>query len=360
MLVSIIIPTFNCADFLVEAIRSVLAQTYEHYEIIVVDDGSTDHTEAALEQFGNRVSYIGQAPGGPSVARNRGILEARGELIAFLDADDLWRPTKLSRQVEFLNGHPESILVYTDFTRGPHPGCNNDSRLKAYKLRDPADPFHALLEENFIATPTVVVRREVLARSGLFDPMLKGSEDFDLWLRLAKTESARRNGGTGDKDKNTRGTTHHSLLTTYHFGFIDEILADVRQHESNTSRSVEFIHHQIRAARIMLERWGDEPLGSRLLRRRLGLCWWNLAYAEQCRGHYAEARNAYWSSARFGFAARSSTMKLFLSWKRRESTPSLAAAVARAAVMTLPKNIVRMAMQRKKSEMNKEVRNTGK
>jgi glycosyltransferase involved in cell wall biosynthesis len=348
MLVSVVIPTFNCADFLVEAIRSVLVQTYEDYEIIVVDDGSTDHTEAALEQFGNRVSYIGQAPGGPSVARNRGILEARGELIAFLDADDLWRPTKLSRQVEYLNHHPEAALVYTDFTRGPHPGSNNDSRLRAYKPRDPADPFHALLEENFIATPTVVVRREALARSGLFDPTLKGSEDFDLWLRLAKTESARRNDGVSDKDKSIGETTHHSLLTTHPFGFIDEILADVRQHESNTSRSVDFIRHQIRAARIMLERWGNDPLAAHHLHRRLGTCWWNLAYAEQCRGQYAEARTAYWSSARYGFAARSSTMKLFLSWRRQESTPPLAAAVTRAAFMLLPQNLIRMASKARK------------
>jgi glycosyltransferase involved in cell wall biosynthesis len=325
MLVSVVIPTFNCADFVVEAIRSVLAQSYEHYEIIVVDDGSRDHTQAALEQFGNRVRYILQAPGGPSVARNRAILEARGELIAFLDADDLWRPTKLSRQVEYLNHHREAVLVYTDFTRGPHPGTNNDSRLRAYRPRDSADPFHALLEENFIATPTVVVRREALARSGLFDPTLRGSEDFDLWLRLAKIRS-----------------------TTHHFGFIDEVLADVRQHESNTSRGVDFIRHQIRAAQIMLERWNDDPLAARLLRRRLGLCWWNLAYAEQCRGHYPEARTAYWSSARYGFAARSSAMKIFLNWKTLESTPPLAAAVTRAAFMSLPKNLIRMAMQSRK------------
>jgi glycosyltransferase involved in cell wall biosynthesis len=326
MLVSVVIPTFNCADFLVEAIRSVLVQTYEDYEIIVVDDGSTDHTETALRQFANRIPYLRQEPGGPSVARNRGILEARGELIAFLDADDLWRPTKLARQVEYLNHHPEVVLVYTDFTRGPRPGSNNDSRLTAYKPRDPADPFHALLQENFLATPTVMVKREALARSGLFDPTLKGSEDFDLWLRLAKVRS-------------------DSPLSTQVFGFIDEILADVRQHGSNTSRSVEFIHQQIRAARIMLERWGDDPMTARLLRRRLGMCWWNLAYAEQCRGDYAEARNAYWSSARHAWAARPSAMSFFRNWKNRATTLSVVEAVARAAFMSLPKNVVRMATQ---------------
>ncbi len=326
MHISVVIPTFNCADFLVEAIRSVLAQTYEDYEIIVVDDGSTDHTETTLRQFANRIRYIRQEPGGPSVARNRGILEARGELIAFLDADDLWRPAKLARQVEYLNHHPEAVLVYTDFTRGPQPGSNNDPRLRAYKPRDPADPFHALLEENFIATPTVMVRREALARSGLFDPTLKGSEDFDLWLRLAKVRS-------------------DSPLSTHAFGFIDEILADVRQHESNTSRSIGFIQHQIRAARIMLERWGDDPVAKGLLRRRLGTCWWNLAYAEQCRGHYVEARKAYWSSARHSWAARPSAMSLFRRWKNRGTIPSIGEAVARGAFMSLPKTVLRMVTQ---------------
>jgi glycosyltransferase involved in cell wall biosynthesis len=324
MLVSVVIPTFNCADFLVEAIRSILAQTYEDYEIIVVDDGSTDHTETALRQFATRIRYIRQEPGGPSVARNRGILEARGELVAFLDADDLWRPTKLARQVEYLNHHPEAVLVYTDFTRGPNPGSNNDSRLKAFKPRDPADPFHTLLEENFIATPSVVVRREALARSGLFDPTLKGSEDFDLWLRLAKAPG-RPSGG---------------------FGFIDDILADVRQHSSNTSRGVELIQHQIRAARMMLERWGGDSLAARLLRRRLGTCCWNLAYAEQCRGDYAEARSAYWSSARHAWAGRPSDMSFFRNWKNPATTPSVVEAVARAAFMSLPKNVVRMVTQR--------------
>src|SRR5712692_3480948 len=185
MLVSVVIPTFNSADYVVQAIQSVLAQTYQEFEIIVVDDASTDNTEELLRPFADRICYVRQDRGGQSAARNRGILQARGELIAFLDADDLWRPTKLARQVEYLKCHPEACLVYTDFTRGPLPGSNNESRLRDFKPRDPADVFHGLLEENFIATPTVMVRRSALARSGLFDPTLRGSEDLDLWLRLA-------------------------------------------------------------------------------------------------------------------------------------------------------------------------------
>lgn len=323
MLVSVIIPTFNCADFLVEAIRSVVAQTYQNIEIIVVDDGSTDHTESALQQFGDRVRFFRQERGGPSAARNLGILQAQGELIAFLDADDLWRPTKLARQVEYMRDHPEAVLVYTDFTRGPKPGSNNESRLRVFKPRDPADPFHALLEENFIATPTVLVKREALARSGLFDPTLKGSEDFDLWLRLAQAHRQRSVG----------------------FGFVNEILVDVRHHTANTSRSVEFTREQIRAAQIMLARWSDDPKAVCLLRRRLGNCSWNLAFAEQSRGRYAEARSAYWSSARHAWSARPSPLSLFFRWKARESNPPIAAAVARAAFMSLPSGLISMTRQ---------------
>src|SRR6059058_153404 len=135
MLVSVVIPTFNSADYLAQAIQSVLAQTYQDFEIIVVDDASTDTTEEAVRPYAKRICYVRQEPGGPSMARNRGILQARGELIAFLDADDLWRPTKLARQVEYLKCHPEACLVYTDFTRGHRPGSNDESRLRDFKTR---------------------------------------------------------------------------------------------------------------------------------------------------------------------------------------------------------------------------------
>lgn len=319
-LVSVIIPTFNSADYLVQAIRTVLAQTYQDFEIIVIDDASTDHTEEALRPFADRICFLRQERGGPSVARNRGILEAKGELIAFLDADDLWRPNKLARQVEYMKQHPEACLVYTDFTRGSCPGSNDQSRLQVFKARD-SNTFLALLEENFIATPTVMVRRSALARSGLFDPKLRGSEDLDLWLRLADAGNGQNSG---------------------RFGFVDEILVDVRQHEARTSRSVEFIQEQIRAARIMMIRWGNDPEAVRLVRRRLGMCSWNLAFAEQNRGRYSQARSAYWSSACHALAARRSIMGLFVDWKRRQDTPPIAGALARAAFMSLPSPLVAM------------------
>jgi glycosyltransferase involved in cell wall biosynthesis len=321
MLVSVVIPTFNSADYLVQAIQSVLAQTYQDFEIIVVDDASTDHTEEAIRPFADRITYLRQERGGPSVARNRAIIQAKGELIAFLDADDLWRPTKLARQFDYLNQHPKACLVYTDFTRGSCPGSNDESRLQVFKARD-TNTFLALLEENFIATPTVMVRRSALAHSGLFDPKLRGSEDLDLWLRLADPANGQNSG---------------------RFGFVNEILVDVRQHEARTSRSVEFIHEQIRAARIMMVRWGNDPEAVRLLRRRLGMCSWNLAFAEQNRGRYSQARSAYWSSACHALAGRPSIMNLFLDRKRRQETPPISGALARAVFLSLPSPLIAMA-----------------
>jgi glycosyltransferase involved in cell wall biosynthesis len=326
--VSVVIPTFNCADYLVQALQTVLAQSYQDFEIIVVDDASTDNTEAAVSVmvehsgiFKNRIHCVRQDRAGPSVARNRGILLAQGEMIAFLDADDLWRPAKLARQVDYMNQHPEAVLVYTDFTRGSQPGTNDQSRLQAFKPRDAADAFHGLLDENFIATSSVLIRREAFARTGLFDPTLRGSEDLDLWLRLARTGP---------------------------FGMVDEILVDVRQHAGNTTRTTDFAREQIRAARIMLTRWGDDPAAARLIRRRLGICSWDLAFAEQTRGRYSQARSAYWYSACHTLAARPSPLAVFFNWKNRERSPSsppIPAALARAAIMSLPYGVISTVRQ---------------
>src|SRR5207249_10083053 len=199
---------------------------------------STDNTNGVLQSFADRICYVRQDRGGPSAARNRGILQARGELIAFLDADDLWRPTKLARQVEYLKCHPEACLVYTDFTRVLRPGSNDESRLRDFKPRDPADVFHGLLEENFIATPTVMVRRSALARSGLFDPTLRGSEDIDLWLRLAGKpggwHALRLCEGRAEVAMTPRPSKTQGVppVSDRRFGFIDEILVDVRRHDA--------------------------------------------------------------------------------------------------------------------------------
>jgi len=180
-LVSVVIPTFNYGRYIIDAVGSVLAQSYPAIEIIVVDDGSTDDTYHRISVFGDRVRYLYQENSGPSRARNNGIRAARGELIAFLDADDMFHPRKLEIQVAYLSAHPDVGMLVTnhfyDF-KGNWPEIS---------LHDPpADPveFDELLIKPRFGSCGVIVRRECFDVVGVFDEGLRYSEDRDLWLRI--------------------------------------------------------------------------------------------------------------------------------------------------------------------------------
>jgi glycosyltransferase involved in cell wall biosynthesis len=185
--VSVIIPTYNRAQYVCEAVESVLAQTYQDFEIIVVDDGSTDDTEERLRPYMDRIRYARQANAGPSVARNRGILASSGEYTAFLDSDDLWNvESKLEHQVSFFERLPDVGAIYSNYVYGEIP---TDSCLP---LRYPKQPppsgniFVALAEGKIGCCPSsIVVRKSLFAEAGLFDPTLRGLEDYDLWLRFS-------------------------------------------------------------------------------------------------------------------------------------------------------------------------------
>lgn len=186
--VSVIIPSYNCARFVASAVESALAQTFRDFEVIVVNDGSTDETEAVLSPFQGRIVYIHQENCGLPGARNRGIAAARGELIALLDADDRWLPDKLEAQVGAFA--PADVgLVYSDirvdFDEG---GVKEPSYLAAL----PADRREGLLLDVVLRSPcficpsTAVLRRSMLERVGGFDAAMRYFEDADLWLRLGR------------------------------------------------------------------------------------------------------------------------------------------------------------------------------
>ena len=191
-LVSVVIPTYNSAQFVGDAVKSVLEQTYSRHEIIVVDDGSTDNTKEVLQLFGERIQYIHQENRGPSAARNTGIRLAKGAYICFLDADDLWLPGKLEVQVSFMERHKDVGLVLSDHEEFDSTGVVLESFIAAKKFRSELTlpglvekPFSKLVAENFISTPTVIIRRECFEKAGLFDETLRSVEDRDLWLRIA-------------------------------------------------------------------------------------------------------------------------------------------------------------------------------
>jgi len=190
--VAIIIPTYNAANFIEKAIDSVFAQSYSDYEIIVVDDGSTDNTKEILEKYGNRITYILQSNQGVAIARNTGIRNSESEYIAFLDSDDQWLPEKLERQMEILENNIDTSMVHTNDIRISEKG-------KALYIDSPKIKYlsgkiskYLLLRKASIKTSTVLLRRECLDKVGLFDSCLSrlGVEDRDLWIRFTKYYNA--------------------------------------------------------------------------------------------------------------------------------------------------------------------------
>lgn len=185
--VSIIIPAYKVAQFISETLDSVFAQTFKDYEVIIVNDGSpdTDELERALEPFMAGVVYLKQENSGAGAARNRALRAARGELVAFLDADDIWLPEFLEEQVEFLEkGNYD--LVYADallFGDSPTAGM---TYMQTTPSRGEIN-FKSMVhyECNFI-TSAVVARKSLIFEVGLFDVTLRNGQDFDLWLKLVR------------------------------------------------------------------------------------------------------------------------------------------------------------------------------
>jgi glycosyltransferase involved in cell wall biosynthesis len=207
--VSVVIPTYNAARFLPQAIGSVLGQTYRDLEVVVVDNDSTDETPELMAGYGAPVRYFRQDNRGPAGSRNRGLAESRGRWVAFLDADDAWLPEKLARQMEALRGSPSHRACYTAFTftdQDLSPLSTQRSHRQGTALED------LLTLGNVIGTPsTVLFERRLHEEVGGFDPALSYGADWDLWIRLARRTE---------------------------FLYVDEPLVQYRQHGGNMSRDV--------------------------------------------------------------------------------------------------------------------------
>ncbi|MEE8170955.1 MAG: glycosyltransferase [Phycisphaerae bacterium] len=240
--VSVIIPTFNRADLLCEALDSVAVQTYRDFETIVVDDGSTEDIATAAERHSARPRVIRQTQQGPAAARNRGVCESSGRLLAFLDSDDMWLPEKLSRFVSVFDGSSEHDVWYgpmrpVDVSRRPVPGRTKPCRGGRI--------ISALFQSSFVHVPTVMCTRECFEQYGGFDESLPVCEDYDLWLRMSIDKS---------------------------FGLIDEPLALRRLHSGRLSKSS--MQRNLAVKLAVLERFHESPAARRHLddaraRRRL-------------------------------------------------------------------------------------------
>ncbi|HER24666.1 MAG TPA: glycosyltransferase family 2 protein [Candidatus Atribacteria bacterium] len=185
--ISIIIPTYNRAHLIDKAIKSVLNQTYQNYEIMIVDDGSTDNTKEVVKGFADsRINYFFHTNNlGVSAARNTGIKASRGEYIAFLDSDDEWLPEKLNRQIKIFKSESSVVgVVYTGIYYSDEKGK------KVKKVYMPGNEGyiyeHLLKRETEIYISTVLLKNECFTKAGLFDADLFIGEDYDMWLRIAK------------------------------------------------------------------------------------------------------------------------------------------------------------------------------
>ena len=252
--VSVIIPAYNAMAYLPETVNTVLKQTFEDYEIIIVNDGSTDNIQEWGSQISDpRIKLINQKNQGPALARNTGIAHSQSQYIAFLDADDLWDAEKLKKQVHVLDTHPEVGLVYTWVVQVDQSGKSTG---RIFKNSIEGNVWEQLLERNFLVCgSTPMIRRSCLDEVGEFDPALFGTEDNDMWLRIA---------------------------TRYSFKVISEPLVYYRQYPSSVSKWLQKMEHNIH---LLLEKASAHAPSylsptdlERLLNRSYGLKYLYLAW----------------------------------------------------------------------------------
>lgn len=217
--VSVIIPTYNASMHIRHTLETVLHPTYRDFEVIVVDDGSTDDTVDILKTYGDCIRWAVQKHQGQAYAINRAIGMAKGEYLAYFDADDLMMPEKLEVQARYLDEHPEADLVYTSDT---YLTPSMQRRLR--RVSNPLDCFY-LLQYCFILRIAVMHRRACLDKVGMFKEEITGADDWDMWIRMSEQCEMR---------------------------YIDQILSTRRIHDANTSRTRVKPLHRIRRIRVII------------------------------------------------------------------------------------------------------------
>jgi len=244
--VSVVIPAYNSAATLHNAVRSALDQTLPPGEIIVVDDGSTDHTARVAGSFGSAIDYLRQARAGASAARNAGIRTARHTWVALLDADDRWHPGKLEAQAAALRNRPDARWAFCDARIVDEAG----SPVRQWSFPSGIETARQLLETSFLCNPVagsssaVLIRRDCLVEAGLFDTGLAAVEDLDLWMRLA---------------------------SRYPFVYAPGVLVDITRIRGSVSTDVELMRKCLKRIRWKNRRF----LGPGIRAWRV----WNMAYA---------------------------------------------------------------------------------
>jgi glycosyltransferase involved in cell wall biosynthesis len=233
--VTVIMPSYNHARFIGEAIESVLGQTFDDLELIIIDNASTDNTREVVERYlaDPRVRAIWRKEnGGVAVARNEGLALARGRYIAFLDSDDLWLPEKLEKQLPLFDDPLRPGLVYCDMYSFDESGVYPKTLFQAWRPGEPCSGLALadLAVRNWIQVPTVIVRASCIAKVGLFDASLTRTDDYDMWLRIA---------------------------AEYPLAYVPEALAMYRLHPAQAHRARrQMLSQEIAVRRLALRRYG--------------------------------------------------------------------------------------------------------
>ena len=209
LLVSIIMPVFNGQEYISKSIESVLAQSYENWELIIVNDGSTDLTEEIVYNFQNltnKIKYFHKVNEGQVKATNFGILKSNGDYVAFLDSDDLWESDKLIKQVNFITNSKNIVFLYSKYNSIDE----NGNLLFTNNSYDSLNHYKDLLKRCFIGRLTVIVKKSILVELNLFDEFLHSTDDWDMWIRISKK---------------------------FKLSFLDEVVASYRIHPQSMSKN---------------------------------------------------------------------------------------------------------------------------
>jgi len=251
--VSIIIPTYNREEFIKGTIDSVLNQTYKDFEIIVVDDGSTDNTKSYLEKYNSKIKLIEQKNSERAVARNNGVKHSSGEYIAFVDSDDIWKEDKLKIQVEVLDNYKDVILTYGTCLR---INKNGKTIKPAKRQREgySGNVFDKLLLRNFVVSATPVLRHAIFNQTKGFKTKYVPYEDWEFWIRLSKLGK---------------------------FYFIKDPLAFYRLHETQSVQLVKAEKIEEVTTALLLDSFNLQPISNALKNKSLGIanlrfCYWYL------------------------------------------------------------------------------------
>ena len=287
--VSVIIPVRDCIDYVREALNSVLSQSFPDFELLLVDDGSKDADYRQFEKIDERVRVIRLEGIGVSGARNAGLSQSRGDVMAFLDADDVWFPGKLQAQINYFDQHPEVGVVFGGFARWqaddqgqfvPAASLTSDcGDLKKSQANRSGWLYTRLLDGLLVGMNTAVIRRGVLEAIGGFNEAMRQGEDYDFWLKASRVAEM------------------HSLAGE---------VALYRIHGSSAMHRLSEENHLAALLKSAYMRWGIvSPDGSRLsesaFKRRICSVYFDHGYRHYWHGKLPVARKAFWASLKGGY-----------------------------------------------------------